>query len=206
MALPLVFVPNGLPLWLVAGHSITPASVFDDVPMLVGHGRKRRVFTTAPRIATVALILEADEMVAFDDWYENTLKVGNERFTAEIANLGPGRVFWTAQWLEPYDAEPLHLGRWRVTCALLLTGTPSDTRPATGELALSVPIELDGSATAAAPIALVLSISIDLDAVTSLSLSVPIELISFAADYELRETGSGGGYELREDGSKELRD
>jgi len=201
MALPLIFVPSNIPLWLIAGHSITPDSPYEDTPMLVGEWRKRRLVTDVTATAQVSVILEAAEMLTWDTWYEDTLHAGVEHFTARIANIGPGLVYYDAQWLEPYVAEPMHLGRWQVSGALLLTGRGQDAPPSTGVLELEIPVELFGSNTIFSSNALELEIEIELGAFTPLRLEIPVEL--GALSFELRDDG---GFELRDDDSKEERD
>jgi hypothetical protein len=203
MALPLIFVPAGLPLWLVAGHGVTPQSPFEDTPMKVGHGRKRRIYTTVPRIANVSTFLSREQALAWDTWFEDILHAGAEKFTAEIASTsGAGRKFWAVEWLDPPNIEPLVLGRFVVTGQLLLTGEPSDVRPSTGVLALELEIELGGLSTASFPINLAQELEIELGAITALSQTITVEL-DVETPLELRDDA---GLELRDDGGLELKD
>lgn len=201
--LPTILVPRGLPCVLVSGHSAAPEDAFAHVPMLQGEGRKRRVYTTSGRRETVGWVLDADEMQAFDAWFESSLVVGNEKFTLEVPKLGPGREFWAAQFDAPYTAEPIALGFWRVTGSVLLTGTPSDTPPETGELGLEIRFSLGASARVSVPNPLALEIAFSLGSVSSLALEILFSLGSIdPGGYELR---ADFGYQLRADGGRELR-
>lgn len=146
MALPEIRPPSGTPCFLAAGHAIAPQSVYADVQMRSGHLRRRRLFTTAPRIVSVSWLLEADQMAAVDTWFEDVLLAGERPFSAQVANQGPGLLWWTAQWVEPYQTEALHLGRWRVTGQLLLTGVGQVEDPYTPDMAVEFGAPLTSSA------------------------------------------------------------
>jgi hypothetical protein len=148
MALPEITVPAGAPIFLVAGHQIDEADQYASIPMGRGHSRKRRV-TTPPseRVVDVAWILTTAQMAAVDDWFENTLKAGNEFFAAQVANQDAfGRLWWKAKWLEPYLSEPLHRGYWRVSGKLFLVGEGTLTPPVSTTLGTEITVPLLGSA------------------------------------------------------------
>ena len=127
--LPEITPPSGTPVFLLAGHGATPKPAYADVAMRTGSPRRRRTCTAAPRVVTVGWLLEADQMAAVDAWFEDTLLAGEREFSARVKNIGPGMLWWTARWIEPYSAEALHLGRWRVTGQLLLTGQGQEADP-----------------------------------------------------------------------------
>lgn len=135
-SLPLIFVPAGIPLPLIAGFGVSLGEQFDHVPALQGEGRKRRVWTTAPRVVQVSWLLNEELMLRFDAWTENDLQTLTQKFTIQLKRLGEGFEYWAAEWVGPYTAEPIASPEslWRVTGSLLLTGTPSDTAPDTGAL------------------------------------------------------------------------
>jgi len=207
MALPLIFVPTGLPDPLIRGHSQTIDDQFDHVPMVQGQGRKRRLYTASNRTAQVVWLLTEEQMLAWDTWFEETLDRGNRQFACPVAKLGPGGFeYWTAQFIDPDVDEPIlsPAGLWEVSAAVLLTGEPSDTLPDTGELALSTLVTLGGTAVLYVPAPLVLATPVSLGATVGLSLDTPVTLAAAGApDFELREDG---GFELREDGGKEVRE
>lgn len=147
MALPEITPPPGTPPFRVAGHAISPGSVYGDVPMGAGHGRKRRLYTQAPRDVDVSWRLTQAQMTAVHDWFENTLIVGERPFAALVANQGPGLRWWEAKWLAPYKHRPLPGGRWLVTGQLRLAGAPSAEAPGASSLSLSISVALTGSAT-----------------------------------------------------------
>lgn len=146
IGMPGIRPPAGTPCFLASAHSISPDSVFVDVKMRVGHARKRRVFTAAPRVVEVAWVLEAAEMAAVDAWYKNALLAGEREFAAQVKRQGPGMLWWRARWVEPYAAEALHLGRWRVTGRLLLTGVGQEADPYVPGLAVEFGAALTGTA------------------------------------------------------------
>jgi len=188
MALPEILPPAGTPVFLAEGHGIEPQSVYADVQFGAGHSRRRRVWTRAPRVVSVSWLLEADEMAAVDDWFENTLLAGARKFSAQVANQGPGLLWWEAQWLEPYHAEAMHLGRWRVTGQLLLTGEGTPTKPYTPDMTVSFASALTGSASASIAATLALEILVPLTQPSGGSPSLGV--ISFVVALE---KASGGG-------------
>lgn len=135
MTLPTLTAPVSAPVFLAEGHGIEEDPVFTDVQVASGHARRRRVFTVAERVVSVRWLLEAAQMAAVDDWFENTLQAGALSWSAQVANqAGPGLVWWEARWLAPPQFEMLHLGRGLVSGQLFLVGEPSEAGPETGVL------------------------------------------------------------------------
>jgi hypothetical protein len=149
MALPEILVPAGIPVFKEAGHSHRRRSVYRDVQMGTGHMRKRARTTTAPRVVTVEWFLRPNQELTVDAWFENDLKVGSEKFSAQLARIG-GRflMWWECQWVSPMAWTPLANGYWRVTGELLLTGDGSLTAPVVTTAAVEFGVILTGSATA----------------------------------------------------------
>ena len=146
MALPELTVPAGLPPFLSAPHEIELVPVFATVGFAAGHSRTRRLFTTAPRIVRVDWDLTESQMAAVDDWYEDILEAGKRQFAAQVANQGTGLLWWTAEWEEPYEANPGQIADWRVSGRLRLTGTGTTVAPVPSTLRLGVTAALLGSA------------------------------------------------------------
>lgn len=146
MALPELTTPPGTPPFRIAGHAIDPGSVYGEVPMGRGHGRKRRLWTTAPRTVEVSWRLTQAQMSAVHTWFEESLLVGSRTFAALVANQGPGLRWWEAKWVSPYKHKPMSGGRWVVTGQLRLTGEPSAEGPVPTSLRLEVGAALAGSA------------------------------------------------------------
>lgn len=202
MSLPSITAPSGTPPFLAYGHGIEEDSVFANVKSATGHGRKRRVYTVPERVVQVSWFLDADELEAVEDWYENTLQAGSLEFAAQVANQGPGLLWWTARWVD-IQYELLHFGRARVTGSLFLTGEGSETGPDTSDLAMEVVVALiDIRSKAVLSSSLAMEVVINLVQPLELAIEVEIELGSVYESLELREVG---GFELREDGGKELR-
>lgn len=193
MPLPLRFTPAGLPLWLVAGHGFTPDSPFEDTPMKVGENRKSRVYTTVPRICSVqTLMVERDKALTWNDWYENTLQGGALSFTAEVANLGPGRVFQAAEWLDPPQIVPMPKNMAMISGELLLYGPISGSRPSTGELAAEYLLTLNARSTATFPINLAQELTLALTTARLLSQEMLLELTTEARFLESETLDSDG--------------
>jgi hypothetical protein len=178
MSLPLIFTPAGIPLPLIEGFGIALGEQFDHVGALQGEGRKRRVYTTAPRTAQVAWLLTEQQMADFDGWLENTLQALTQRFTLGLQRIGVGLEYWAAEFVgEPSkDPIPSPNGLWRVVGSVLLTGEPSDTPPETGALALRTIVELNGSAVLTVPNPLSLHTYVRLGSRVALSLRTIVEL------------------------------
>lgn len=196
MSLPGITAPSGTPPFRAAGHGIAPGSVFADVPMLTGHARRRRVWRTVPRVVDVEWRLTQAEMAVVDAWFEDVLQAGNRRFSALIANQGTGDLWWEAQWLSPYRADPIAGGRWRVTGQLLLTGEGSATGPVTTDLQLAITVALTGP-----PVVLTVTPALALEIVVRLTQPVVLGSINFGAALE---AGTGSSYLLLESGDRLL--
>ena len=187
MALPELLQPSGT-CFLIDGHSITPDPQHDDLQPIQGHGRKRRVQTAAPRYVEVSLILEPDAAVLYDDWFENTLIVGNGLFTARIARIGEATIqYWAAQWVGPPEWFALHKGRWRLVGRLLLTGEGQSEPPPAPDLEIEFTVALTGSAALSAGVGLEIEYLVALIGETPLEIEFSIPLEAYSAEYYERE-------------------
>lgn len=194
MALPELTLPDGTPAWLADGHSIELVPLYADVTMRTGHSRRRRVYTTAPRLVAVGLQLTAAQMLAFHTWFEDVLQAGALPFSTQVANQGPGLLWWRAQFAEPYSADAGEAAAsFRVSARLLLTGTGSTTGPYVPAMSAAIGIALAGSAAITAPMTLSADVSVALLPVTALAAAVVIALVSMrdgappaATDFEKR--------------------
>lgn len=199
-SLPELVTPPDL-CFLIAGNPIVPQSIYDDFAPMIGHDRKRKVWTYAPRVVTVAAVLDEHPAQVVDDWFENILEVGASQFTTRVAELGPNSKYWAAEWVAPPQWEAMALKRWRISGQLLLTGHGEENPPATVTLALEFALPLSGSAAIFAPVELAIEFALDLLAHNPLAFGFELGL-TYAA-VELREDG---GRELREDGGIERRE
>jgi hypothetical protein len=196
MALPELLLPPGTPAFLADGHIVDLVPLHADVPMRTGHSRKRRVYTTAPRLVTVGLQLSQAQMVAFDAFFEGPLQAGALPFTAQVANLGPGLLYWQATFEQPYSATPNDAAAcWTVSAQLRLTGAGQASAPAATSMAADTYVALAGTAT------LVISQSLAADTTVAL-LAAGGQL---AADTVVALLGFHG-YLLREDGTPYQRE
>lgn len=146
MALPGILYPTSLPCWRLDSYNVAPGDVYAQVPWTTGENRIRRLFTTQQRTDSVHLTLTADEMAVFHDWFENVLQAGLMPFSAEMANLGTGLLWFQCQFLGPYRAEPVGGEFWQVTFDLLITGDGQAEPPDTSELGFAVAVPVLASA------------------------------------------------------------
>lgn len=182
MTLPLVFPPSSLPTFLARGHGIELGDDYAGVKRGSGHSRKRHASTGRPRIVSVVWLLDQAQMTALDDWFENALIVGVNTFTAEVANQGPGQLFWEARWVEPYTSDPQatpHGLLWTVTGRIQLFGEGEAARPLTGDLSAEIDVALLGSATLVLPdTPLAAEIIVALEQITPLLAEIRVALLS----------------------------
>lgn len=152
MALPELTLPDGTPAFLADGHSIELTPMYADVPMRTGHDRRRRVYTTVPRMVNVGLQVTAAQMLALHNWFEGPLQAGVQWFSAQVANQGPGLLWWKARFAEPYTADAGEAAAsFRVSAKLLLVGQGSTTGPYSPYLQASTQIAFSGSAVLTSP-------------------------------------------------------
>lgn len=203
MSLPELTLPDGTPAWLIAGHAIELTPLYADVPMRTGHERRRRVYTTVPRMVTVGLHLTAAQMLEFHQWFEGPMLAGAQRFSARVANQGPGLLWWSALFVEPYTttAGP-KAASWRVHAKLLLTGSGSVTGPYVSAMKAAVAIPLSGGAKIITTVTLSAAITVALQPNGAMRAAVRIALVG----PDLPPAYVGNGFELREDGTYALRE
>ncbi|HWI11065.1 MAG TPA: hypothetical protein VNU48_07020, partial [Burkholderiaceae bacterium] len=126
-ALPEILLPYGMPVFQWMGHSIALQSIHANVKFRTGPSLTRPIARSRPRKVPVGLFLTREQMAVFDDWFEDDLDVGTRKFSARVANQGPGLLWWAAEWFDVPVYTPLASGYWRVTGTLLLTGEGSVT-------------------------------------------------------------------------------
>lgn len=169
MALPELTLPDGSPPFLADGQSIEITPIYADVPMRTGHDRRRRLYTTVPRVVNVGLFVAADQLLAFHNWYEGPLQAGLQWFSALLSNQGPGTLWWKARFAEPYTEEAIENGYHRITAKLLLVGDGSVSSPYSPNLLSSTLTQLSGSVVITSPLSLASSSVISLLPATYLS-------------------------------------
>jgi hypothetical protein len=128
MALPELTVPELLPQLLGSDHGIEQGDVYGRVD-LTRRRRVRRLRTIPHRVVSVKWDLTSDQMGAFYRWYEEDLAGGVRQFSVQVANQGPGLLWWRAEWEEPYKAEPSQTLDWFVTGRIRLLGEGSVEGP-----------------------------------------------------------------------------
>lgn len=179
MALPELLLPDGTPAFLADGHNIELTPMYADVPTRTGHGRRRRVFTVVPRIVSVGLQLTAAQMLAFHAWFEGPLQAGAQSFSAQVANQGPGLLWWQARFVEPYTADAGDAGAWfRVRARLLLVGSGTATAPYTPAMNAATVIALVGSAVMTAPINLAADSTVAMLLLSTIAADTTVAMIS----------------------------
>lgn len=151
MALPQLTVPFGTPFYMADGHGVQEASQYAHPRFQTGHSRARRVWTSSDRDVTAVLELTRAQMTAFFEWFEGPLQDNGGLFSARVANDetdAQEHLWWTAEFKQPPEHQPLAGLRWRVTSTLRLTGAGQLDAPYTGELGYAVTVSLSGSVAA----------------------------------------------------------
>lgn len=202
MALPELLLPDELPAFQADGHAIELVPEYADVTMRTGHDRRRRLYTTTPRLVSVGLVLTEAQMLALHQWFEGPLQAGAQWFSAEVANQGPGSLWWKARFAEPYAAESIPSGLFSVTARLLLVGAGQAAKPYTPAMAAAVRVELAGQVAASA-IPLDLAATVQVALLPSLFLAAAVQVALLGRSISLREDSSRV---LREDGSLVVRE
>lgn len=181
MALPFILTPAGTPPFRVSDHAIKPDEVFASIVYRTGHNRLRRLYVgSVPRIATVSWELSATQMAIVDDWAETTLEAYTRHFTAQIANItGTGVLYYDANWVEPYTAEPMDGGRWVVTGSLYLTGEGETDPPITSLFRSELFVPFTGSAFVQAEKHFAVEISVFFSALQQLRMELAVAVKDF---------------------------
>lgn len=190
--LPEIVMPDGLPAWLVDGFSGTDDSAYGTVEMATGHDRKRRLYRSPPIRRQVQLLLTELQTLQFESWFENDLYVGERRFSARVRDMGPGHVWYAAQFASPYEAEFMHWakgfekGAWRISAELILYGVGSDFGPELTSFKSEISIPLNATSAAYRPVTL------------SAEVLVPLigqsRDVSLSAEVDVPMTGSVSAY------------
>lgn len=203
MSLPGILLPFGMPVFQSAGHSIALRSIYADVPFRTGHGRKRPIARSRPRVVQVGLFLTREQMAVFDDWFNDDLDVGTRQFSAQVANQGPGLLWWAAEWFDVPLCTPLHSGYWRVTGSLLLTGEGSVDGPEYTTATVEFLAPLTATAVAVLDGNAAVEFGAELTTVALAAVEFGAALETHAAEYLLLQSLS---YIRRQDGGRFLRE
>lgn len=166
--LPEILMPEGLPAWLVNSFGGSDDTAYGRVPMSTGHDRKRRMFRRPPITRSVSLMLTEAQAAMFEAWFQNDLLAGERMFSARVRDMGPGWVWYTAQFTSPpvstfqHWAKAPEKGHWLVTAELTLYGVGSDFGPELTPFKSGATIALLGSGAAVAPVSLKSSVVVAL--------------------------------------------
>ena len=145
--LPELMMPSSIPSFLSAGHSVQLVDIYGNIGWSTGEDSKRPVYTTAPRIVTVSLDLSANQMADFYNWFEGPANGGTSYFSCQLANFGPGLLWFKSRFYTPYVATPDANGtRWEVKFNLYVLGEGTFTMPARTSFLSSRGMQLQGSA------------------------------------------------------------
>lgn len=135
--LPQIQLPDTFPAWLVATEGGADEALFRPSSMTTGARRLRRMYTWAPVLRSVSLLLTEQQTREFEWFFENDLLAGSRMFAARVRDMGPGHAWYAAQFAEenPLTYTPM-IGwarnndiRWKVDCKLVLYGTPRVAGP-----------------------------------------------------------------------------
>ena len=172
--LPEIVVPDDLPAWLIDGHSGTDDPAYAKIAIATGHTRIRRVFRRPPIKRKVAMLLTEAQTLQFERWFEQDLLVGQRMFSARVRGMGPGHLWYAAQFAAPYEAEYQHWSQapgkahWAVTADLILYGVGEDSGPELSPFQSSIFIALNARGAGAGAV--------------SFSSSVLVEMVGISAN------------------------
>lgn len=145
--LPSITPPPSLPPFLAKQHGQESLPLFATTTPQAGLSRRRQLFTPGvPRTLEFEWDLTQDRMTVLDAWFESILLAGEREFSVQVANLGPGLLWFAARFVEPYSAAADDASNWRVTGRLLLTGAGSIDAPPPAALVAAIQVALRGSA------------------------------------------------------------
>lgn len=185
MKLPEIVLPDSLPAWLVESFAGTDETAYAKVEMSTGHNRKRRVFRRPPVRRSVSMMLTEVQAMQFESWFENDLIAGERMFSARVRDMGPGHIWYPAQFVEPYQADYMHWAKgagndyWRISAELILYGVGEDQGPELTPFHAEVGIDLTGQAVGIGSARLSASISVPLtgrSAINTLSAEISVGL------------------------------
>lgn len=134
----LITLPSSFPGW-DAGATIAPVDLFASVAMSTGASRRRRVYRAdkAPKNIDLSANLSKAQVLAFDEWFENSIQAGRLRFLTYIPN--PVAAWFEASFTGPYSANAQTDGYWTLACKLRLHETGA---PGTPALSMSINVAL----------------------------------------------------------------
>lgn len=150
LLLPPLTLPASSGAFRREGHTIEMLPLYGDAPMQTGSARRRRVYLATPRMVTVSLEVTQTGVREFAAWFEGPLRAGTNYFSAQVANQGPGLLWWkarviAAQGQKPYQTDYLGGVWWKISMKLMLFGDGSTTGPASTALSGGVTFALTGT-------------------------------------------------------------
>lgn len=171
--LPEIVLPEDLPAWLIDGHSGTDDPAYAKIAIATGHTRIRRVFRRPPIKRKVAMLLTEAQTLQFERWFEQDLLVGQRMFSARVRDMGPGHLWYAAQFAAPYEAEYQHWSQapgkahWAVTADLILYGVGEDSGPELSPFQSSLFIALNARGAGAGPVSFSSSVLVELAGISA---------------------------------------
>jgi len=145
--LPPLTLPASIGAFLRDGHAIENMPMFGDAKMQTGVAKRRRVYLATPNIVDVSLEVTQTGVKDFQEWFDGPLAAGTNFFSAQVANQGPGLLWWKARFYSdgnsaPFQVEFLGGLWWRITAKLITFGEGSLTGPASSVLSGGVIFDL----------------------------------------------------------------
>ena len=171
--LPEIVLPEDLPAWLIDGHSGTDDPAYAKIAIATGHTRIRRVFRRPPIKRKVAMLLTEAQTLQFERWFEQDLLVGQRMFSARVRDMGPGHLWYAAQFAAPYEAEYQHWSQapgkahWAVTADLILYGVGEDSGPELTPFKSSIFIALNARGAGAGTVSFSSSVLVELAGISA---------------------------------------
>ncbi len=110
--------PAVLPQPLQAGYKIESVDASRSFETDSGITRRRSVYRSAPRKATVTWKLNQAQLDALDEFFEVALEGGALAFAIDLYGVGPGLRTAHAKFTEPYQVSVIDIGLYSVSANL----------------------------------------------------------------------------------------
>jgi hypothetical protein len=127
-------IPPSLPPGFREGHSFEPLANARVRQRDQGEARMRPRYRSVPDQCTITWRFTQAEFDVFDEWFENTIRVGSFDFDLQVADRATqlGTTWFTARFVSDYERSDASGLRYRVSAQLLLVDELGPVRVAPG--------------------------------------------------------------------------
>lgn len=111
-------LPSEIPKVRIAGYVIEPVDVVERMPVESGPDRVRLMTLATPALVSVQWRLSRAQLQVFDNWFRNTLRQGEQRFTMPL--LTGGGVNTEEASFDVFPTYEREGAKWLVSAVLLV--------------------------------------------------------------------------------------